>query len=124
MVKKGVENMNNKSIWEFLDSQTTKEVKNYIDTHKDYIKSKQNDVDSLACHFCRKNEEKLFVYLIENEICDSSTMKESCETDNCNFLCGTLVIENKTEKKLKEEEFRKEIEQIIKEHKDEFDKLS
>ncbi len=119
--------MNNKSIWEFLDSQTTKEVKNYIDTHENYIKSKQNDIDNLACHFCKRNEKILFEYLIEKGICDSPTMKKSCEPDNCNFFCSTLVVDGMTAKQIEEEEnlkFIKEIEQIMEEHKDEFDKLS
>lgn len=51
--------------------------------------------------------------------------KNNTKIINCKFdntLCK--FIETKTAKQLKEEDFKKEIEQIIKEHKDEFDKLS
>ncbi len=44
---------------------------------------------------------------------------------NCKFDKNSCeFIETKTEKQIKEEDFRKEIEQIMEEHKDEFDKLS
>lgn len=99
----------NKSIWDFLDSQTTREVKKYIDTHKDYIKSKQNDVDSLACHFCRENEEKFFKYLIKQKVCDFPTIrKKECDPYNCNFLCNTFCVEGMTAKELAEEEIKEE----------------
>ena len=128
----------NKSIWEFLDSQATEEVKKYIDTHKDYIKSKQKDIDSLACYFCRKNKERLFLYLIEQKACDFPTIRKGdCDPYNCNFLCNTFEVEGMTAKEIEEDKefqegiknlieevFIKEIKQIIEEHKDELDKLS
>ncbi len=54
-------------------------------------------------------------------------MKASCELDNCNSFCEILVINGKTTKQIKEEDFKKFkelIEKIIKEHKEELDKLA
>lgn len=51
--------------------------------------------------------------------------KNKIEIINCKFDKNSCeFIETKTAKQLKEEDFKKEIKQIIKEHKDEFDKLS
>ena len=115
-----------KSIWDFLDSQTTMEVKEYINKNKKFIKMTQGSRFNLACHFCKKKEEKLFEYLIENKICNVPTREESCEPDNCNFFCEILVINGKTTKQIKEEDFKKfkeQIEKIIEEHKEELDRL-
>lgn len=51
--------------------------------------------------------------------------KNKTEIINCKFDKNSCeFIETKAAKQLKEEEFKKEIEKIIEEHKDEFDKLS
>lgn len=117
----------NKSFWDFLDLKTTKEVKKYINQDKEFITNTQYSRFNLACHFCKRNEENLFKYLIKNNICKVPTMKASCELDNCNSFCEILVINGKTTKQIKEEDFKKFkelIEKIIKEHKEELDKLA
>ena len=68
----------NKSFWNFLDLKTTKEVKKYINQDKEFIKNTQYSRFNLACHFCKRNEENLFKYLIKNNICKVPTMKASC----------------------------------------------
>lgn len=106
----------NKSIWDFLDSQTTREVRRYINTHKDYIRSKQNNIDSLACHFCRRNEDRFFLYLIQNQICDFPKRKESCDPhDGCEFFCCIFDVEGMTAKEIEEDEdLKKALEDFIK----------
>lgn len=61
----------------------------------------------------------------DNSQIEITNSKNKTEIINCKFDKNSCkFIETKTAKQLKEEEFKKEIEKIIEEHKDEFDKLS
>jgi len=60
-----------------------------------------------------------------NSQIEITNSKNKTEIINCKFDKNSCeFIETKAAKQLKEEEFKKEIEKIIEEHKDEFDKLS